>query len=113
MSPAVAAAAADAARCPVGQQSAFGTCDGGTATMVSGILGGRPAGGKTGRSENNATETFPGFTRPVSAPGIAPNPDDPTDYVGSGVPAAVDTAVARTMAVALQGQPVQDFPKPS
>src|SRR5262249_47950648 len=73
----IAAAAVDAARCPVGQQSAYGQCDGGTATMVSGILDGRPVGGKTGSSEGNSTETFVGFTPQVAAAGIAVNPDDP------------------------------------
>jgi membrane peptidoglycan carboxypeptidase len=113
VSPDVAAAAVDAARCPVGEQSAYNTCDGGTATMVAGILGGRPAGGKTGSAERNATETFVGFTPQIAAAAIATNPDDPRDAVGGGVSAAVDTAVARTMAAALQGQPVIGFPAPS
>jgi membrane peptidoglycan carboxypeptidase len=80
--------------------------------MVTGILSGRPAGGKTGSSEHNATETFVGFTAQVAAAGIATNPDDPRDYVGSSVSAAVDTAVARTMAAALKGQPTKSFPTP-
>jgi membrane peptidoglycan carboxypeptidase len=113
VAPDIAAAAVDAARCPVGQQSAYGTCDGGTATMVSGILGGRPVGGKTGSAERNATETFVGFTPQIAAAGIATNPDDPRDAVGSAVSAAVDTAVARVLAAALQGQPVIQFPVPS
>jgi membrane peptidoglycan carboxypeptidase len=113
VSPDIAAAAVDAARCPVGEQSAYGTCDGGTATMVAGILGGRPAGGKTGSAERNATETFVGFTPQIAVAGIATNPDDPRDAVGSAVSAAVDTAIARTMAAALAGQPVIPFPVPS
>jgi membrane peptidoglycan carboxypeptidase len=113
VSPDIAAAAVDATRCPIGEQSAYNTCDGGTATMVSGILGGRPAGGKTGSAERNATETFVGITAQVAAAAIATNPDDPRDAVGSSVSAAVDTAVARTMAAALQGQPYVGFPVPS
>jgi membrane peptidoglycan carboxypeptidase len=111
--PDIAAAAVDAARCPVGEQSAYNTCDGGTATMVSGILGGRPAGGKTGSAERNATETFVGFTPQIAAAGIATNPDDPRDAVGGGIAGSVDTAVARVLAAALQGQPVIPFPVPS
>jgi membrane peptidoglycan carboxypeptidase len=111
--PNVAAAAADAARCPVGGQSVFSQCDGGTATMVSGILGGRAVGGKTGSSEHNATETFVGFTPQVAAAGIATDPDNPRDWVGSGVSAAVDIAVARTMATAVAGLPKVGFPSPS
>ena len=110
VAPDIAAAAVDAARCPVGEQSAYGACDGGTATMVAGILGGRPAGGKTGSSEQNATETFVGFTPQIAAAGIAANPDNPRDSVGAAVSAAVDAAVARTMAAALQGQPVDPVP---
>jgi membrane peptidoglycan carboxypeptidase len=109
----VAAAAADAARCPVGQQSVFGQCDGGTATMVSDLLNGRPVGGKTGSSDGNSTETFVGFTPQLAAAAIAVNVDDPKDFVGSAVSAAVDIAVARTMAVALRGQPRMLFPTPS
>ncbi|WP_433608381.1 transglycosylase domain-containing protein [Dactylosporangium sp. CA-139114] len=111
--PDVAAAATDAARCPVGRGSAYGKCDGGTAENVSGILGGRPVAGKTGSSENNATETFAGFTPQVAAAGIAVNADNPNDYVGGGVSSAVNQAVALTMVAALRGQPAQAFPAPS
>jgi membrane peptidoglycan carboxypeptidase len=109
----VAAAAADAARCPVGKGSAYGKCDGGTAENVSGILAGRPVAGKTGSSEYNATETFAGFTPQVAAAGIAVNADSPNDRVGSGVSNAVNQAVAQTMAAALRGQPAVAFPAPS
>jgi membrane peptidoglycan carboxypeptidase len=108
----IARAATDAARCPVGQQSAFGRCDGGTATQVGQILGSRPVAGKTGSSENNATETFAGYTAQVAAAGIAANPDDPGDQVGSAVQAEVIVAVARTLATAVQGKPVREFPAP-
>ena len=113
VSPDVAAAAADAARCPVGQQSAFDTCDGGTAPQVSALLGGRPVAGKTGSSEDNATETFVGFTPQLAVAGIAADPDDPGDHVGAAVSAQVDSAVARVLAAALAGQPYRDFPVPS
>ncbi|WP_338090789.1 transglycosylase domain-containing protein [Planosporangium thailandense] len=109
----VATAATDAARCPVGQQSAYGRCDGGTATNVNAILGGRPVAGKTGSSENNATETFVGFTPQVAAAATAADPDNPNDYVGQGVSPSVNAAVARTLAAALNGQPYASFPTPS
>jgi membrane peptidoglycan carboxypeptidase len=112
VSSAVARAATDAARCPVGQQSVTGHCDGGTAMEVSSILGGRPVAGKTGSSEGNATETFVGFTPQLAAAAIAANPDSPSDYVGAGVSASVDAAVARTMAAALRDQPYQPFTAP-
>ena len=36
VAPDIAAAAVDATRCPIGEQSAYGACDGGTATAVAG-----------------------------------------------------------------------------
>ncbi|WP_349876086.1 transglycosylase domain-containing protein [Micromonospora sp. HUAS YX12] len=112
LEPDVARAATDAARCPVGQQSAFGQCNGGTATAVDRIVG-RPVAGKTGSSERNATETFVGYTPQVAVAGIAANPDDVTDLVGSAVQAKVIDAVARTIKTALTGKPVADFTAPS
>ncbi len=112
LEPDVARAATDAARCPVGQQSAFDQCNGGTATAVDRIVG-RPVAGKTGSSERNATETFVGYTPQVAVAGIAANPDDVTDPVGSAVQAKVIDAVARTIKTALAGKPVADFTAPS
>ena len=109
----VARAATDAARCPVGQQSAYGQCNGSTAGGVDRILVGRPVAGKTGSSEQNATETFVGFTPQVAVAGIAANPDDPSDAVGAAVQGEVITAVARTIRTAVDGQPVRDFTAPS
>ncbi|GHJ52778.1 hypothetical protein Nm8I071_20850 [Nonomuraea sp. TT08I-71] len=108
----VARAATDAARCPVGQQSAYGQCNGGTATSVNRIVD-RPVAGKTGSSEQNATETFVGFTPQVAVAGIAANPDDSTDLVGSAVQARVIDAVARVIKTAVDGKPVKDFTAPS
>ncbi|MFU8853848.1 transglycosylase domain-containing protein [Micromonospora sp. SL1-18] len=112
LDPDVARAATDAARCPVGQQSAYGQCNGGTATSVDGIVG-RPVAGKTGSSEGNATETFVGFTPQVAVAGIAANPDDSADLVGAAVQAKVIDAVARVIHTAVDGKPVQDFTAPS
>ncbi|WP_254909947.1 transglycosylase domain-containing protein [Micromonospora sp. NBS 11-29] len=112
LEPDVARAATDAARCPVGQQSAYGQCNGGTATGVDRIVG-RPVAGKTGSSERNATETFVGFTPQVAVAGIAANPDDATDLVGSAVQTRVIDAVARVIAAAVTGEPVRDFTAPS
>jgi membrane peptidoglycan carboxypeptidase len=109
----VARAATDAARCPVGQQSASGRCDGGTGPDVGAALRGRPVAGKTGSSEGNATETFVGFTPQVAAAATAANPDNPGDRVGEGVSGAVNRAVASTMAAALKGAPVMKFAPPS
>jgi membrane peptidoglycan carboxypeptidase len=108
----IARAATDAARCPVGQQSTYGRCNGGTATAVGSIVG-RPVAGKTGSSQGNVTETFVGVTPQAAAAGIAANPDDPNDAVGSAVSKSVNAAVANTLAVAVQNLPVQDFVPPT
>jgi membrane peptidoglycan carboxypeptidase len=108
----VARAATDAARCPVGQQSFYGKCNGGTAEDISGVVG-RPVAGKTGTSDGESTESFVGFTPQVAAAAIAVNPDNPMDAVGGGVSGSVNVAVAKTIVDALQGQPIRDFQAPS
>ncbi|WP_407951710.1 transglycosylase domain-containing protein [Plantactinospora veratri] len=108
----VARAATDAARCPVGGQSAYAQCDGGSAPEVTRILGDQPVAGKTGSAEGYATETFVGFTPQLAAAAIAANPDDPSDAVGQPVQRKVIAAVATTMAIALKGSPRRDFTPP-
>jgi membrane peptidoglycan carboxypeptidase len=113
ISPDVAHAAADAARCPVGQQSAYGKCDGGgTATMVDAIMGGRSVAGKTGSSDDNATESFVAVTAQMAAASIAANPKTPTDYVGAAIQRNVIAAVAHTLAQSLNHQPDAKFAAP-
>ncbi|MET0416465.1 MAG: penicillin-binding transpeptidase domain-containing protein, partial [Actinoplanes sp.] len=109
----VARAATDAARCPVGQQSSFRRCDGGTAEQVDRIMGGRPVAGKTGSTDDNSTETFAGFTRSVAAAGIAADPTNPANHVGSAVQREVINAVARTIRTATGGEPYGNFVAPS
>ncbi|WP_127503601.1 transglycosylase domain-containing protein [Actinoplanes solisilvae] len=100
LDPEIARAATDAARCPVGQQSSAGTCNGGTAEQIAGLFGGRDVAGKTGTTEDSRTETFVGFTPTAVAAGIANDPVNPSDLVGSAVEARVVTAVGRTLRVA-------------
>jgi membrane peptidoglycan carboxypeptidase len=111
--PDVARAAVDAARCPVGQAGAYGRCDGGTATQVSTMLGGRPVAGKTGSAEGNATESFVGFTPQAAVAGIAANPSHPADGVGAAVQTEVIAAVASVLERAVAGQPERGFTPPS
>ncbi|WBC17710.1 transglycosylase domain-containing protein [Micromonospora sp. WMMA1998] len=107
----VARAAADASRCPVGDQSMYRKCDGGTAEELAPGLR-RPLAGKTGSSERNATETVVAFTPQLSVATIAANPDDPRDAVGGGVQKRQIAAVGRILAWALRDQPVEDFVPP-
>jgi membrane peptidoglycan carboxypeptidase len=113
LDPDVARAAVDAARCPVGQDGAFGQCDGGTATQVSTMLDGRPVAGTTGSAEGNATESFVGFTPQVAAAGIAANPSHPSDGVGAAVQKDVIAAVADVLERAVTGLPERGFAAPS
>ena len=108
VAPDIARAAVDAARCPVGQQGAYGGCDGGTAAQVSDLLGGRPVGGKTGSSEGNATESFVGFTPQAAVAGIAADPMRPA----AAVQTEVIAAVAQVLSRAVRGQPARDFTPP-
>jgi membrane peptidoglycan carboxypeptidase len=108
----VARGAADAARCPVGDQSMYGRCDGGTAPELRDRLG-RPVAGKTGSSEGNRTETVVAFTPQLAVASFAANPDDPRDPVGKAVQAQLVDVVGRTLYEALRDQPVRDFVPPS
>ena len=113
LDPDVAAAAADAARCPVGQQSSYGKCNGGTAPQIAGMFGATQVAGKTGSTEDNQTETFVGFTTTMVAAGTAADPDNPTDHVGSAVESRVVTAVGRTLRAAVGDGQAGDFTPPS
>ena len=67
---------------------------------------------KTGSSEDNSTETFVGFTPQICAAGTAADAANPNDHVGSAVEAQVVTAVAKTLAAAMEGAPTLNFPQP-
>ncbi|GAB7052500.1 transglycosylase domain-containing protein [Catenuloplanes indicus] len=108
----VARAAADAGRCVVGQQPTYGSCPGGTSTELSGMVG-RPVSGKSGSSDNYATESFIAFTPQLAIAGIAANPDNPTDIVGLAAQDQVIRSIGTLLHDALAGQPVRDFPAPS
>ncbi|KAB1940781.1 penicillin-binding protein [Micromonospora sp. ALFpr18c] len=108
----VARAATDAARCPVGDQSMYGRCDGATAPTLRAKLG-RPVAGKTGSSERYETETVVAFTPQLAVASMAANPDDPRDAVGQAVQSRMVDAVGEVLAVALRDQPVRDFVPPS
>ncbi|SCG52687.1 transglycosylase domain-containing protein [Micromonospora coxensis] len=108
----VARAAADAARCPVGDQSMYGRCDGGTAERLRRALG-RPVAGKTGTSERNETTSVVAFTPQLVVAQIAANPDDPRDPVGRTVQSRMVAAIGEILDQSLREQPVRDFVPPS
>jgi len=108
----VARAATDAARCPVGQQSAYDRCNGATASSVASIVGSRDVAGKTGSSDGNITESFVAYTPQLAIASIAANPSTNTDAVGSAVQREVITAVARTLTTSLKGVAEKKFTAP-
>ncbi len=109
----VARAATDAARCPVGQQSYYRKCNGGTAPNGFGNAIGRPFAGKTGTTDNTATATFAGFTPDFAAAAIAADPDTPRHEVGEAYADKVDWVVGRTIRDASAGKRVRNFVRPS
>src|SRR5690606_30977787 len=70
----VALAAIDMARCPVGDQSHFGRCDGATAGNARGVIG-KPILGKSGTSELDRSALLVVATQQVAVAGILADPD--------------------------------------
>ncbi|MFC0532254.1 penicillin-binding protein [Phytohabitans kaempferiae] len=109
--PEVARAAIDAARCPVGDQSAFGECHGSTAGAARSAVG-HPIAGKTGTTDSRRTASLAITTRTMSVAGIMADPDWP-ETSASMSHSIVTPAVYDTLGDIMRGQPQQDFPRPS
>jgi membrane peptidoglycan carboxypeptidase len=114
----IARAAVDALRCPIGDQSAFGACDGATAQNVRDIVD-KPIAGKTGTTDGNQTATLITMTRQLAIAGIVADPDwaftTRLQYdLGGRDPHAevVNLAVAYTLRDAMAGKPSMGFPAP-
>src|SRR5439155_5224121 len=117
VNPDVARAAMDAARCPVGDQSAFGKCDGATASDVHNIVG-HPVAGKTGTTDNNWTATLVAMTKQIAIAGIVADPDWPQSTKLSGALGGdplkqVNGAVKYALRDAMVGRPQVQFTPPS
>ncbi|MFG1920429.1 penicillin-binding protein [Cryptosporangium sp. NPDC048952] len=111
----VADAAADMARCPVGDNSMVGlncTHAGGgrTAASVSRTID-RPVAGKTGTTDDNNAAWFVGFTPNLAAAGFLANPDKYSDEVPS-TQIPID-ATRQALNTALQKLPVKNFVAPT
>ncbi|MBX6356053.1 MAG: penicillin-binding protein [Micromonosporaceae bacterium] len=114
----VARAAVDAARCPVGDQSAFGKCNGGTAANVHGIVK-KPVFGKSGTTDSNRTAAFVAGTKQVVVGGILADPDwAQTTQLRQNVGGrdihgqVVNKAVYETLADAVRDLPAEEFAPP-
>ncbi|WP_432987929.1 transglycosylase domain-containing protein [Dactylosporangium sp. CA-233914] len=110
--PDIARAAVDMARCPVGDQSAFGACPtSGTAMGTRGDVG-RPVAGKTGTTDSGKSATFVAMTPQLAVAGILTDPDDPRTNRNMSHP-VINNAVTYTLKGALAGMPVVQFNPPS
>ena len=108
--PNVAHAATDAARCPMGDQSAFGECDQGTAEVVHQTVK-RPVAGKTGTTEGNRNAALVAMTKQLSIGAIMTDPDWQNNTEHMSHP-KVNAAVAATLKEASAGKPVVNFTPP-
>ncbi|WP_407567045.1 transglycosylase domain-containing protein [Polymorphospora sp. A560] len=109
----VARAAADAARCPVADRPAAGSCGGwSTADSVRGTVG-RPVAGKTGTTDSTRSAWFVGFTPELAAASFIADPDNPFNAVGDWQSNKPIDSVATTLREALKDRPVRDFVPPS
>jgi membrane peptidoglycan carboxypeptidase len=117
--PNVSRAAVDAMRCPLGDQSAFGQCDGATAQPIRGMVG-KPVAGKTGTTDANQTAALIAMTKQLSIGGILADPDWAQtsqlvrDVGGRDIHAdVVNLAVGRTLRDAMVGKPALNFTAPT
>ncbi len=112
ISPAVARAAVDAARCPTGSGAAGGSCGGwGTADWAAKVVG-RPYAGKTGTTDDARSAWFIGFTPQLTGAAFVADPDNPFDIAGEWQYKKPSTAVTMTIRDAMQGVPVRTFASP-
>ncbi|MFI5954003.1 transglycosylase domain-containing protein [Cryptosporangium sp. NPDC051539] len=114
-SPEVADAAADMARCPVGNESLVAiACEhpGGGVTAASvGAAIDRPVAGKTGTTDDNNAAWFIGFTPNLAAASFLANPDKYDDEVPN---TRIPITIARdTLSEALTTLPVRNFTAPT
>ncbi|MGN9778608.1 penicillin-binding protein [Micromonospora sp. H33] len=109
----VARAAVDAARCPVGDQSASGKCKGATARNVKGIVG-APVAGKSGTTDSEKSSSLVAMTKQYSVAGIMADPDWPqtTQKMGHNEPTGINPPVFETLRDAMQGKPRINFAPP-
>lgn len=107
----VARAATDAARCTTGYGAAKGSCSGGTATQLAGMVGG-PVAGKTGTTDGDSTAWFTGFTPNHAVASFMADPDDPTNLLPGGTTVMPTNVSGQILAAAWQGDPTGEFAPP-
>ncbi|MEU7871916.1 transglycosylase domain-containing protein [Dactylosporangium sp. NPDC049140] len=109
--PEVARAAVDMARCPVGDQSANGKCNGATAQYARGFVK-RQIAGKSGTTDSEKSATFTVMTKQLAVSGFLTDPDWPeTDK--NMLHAPVNYAALGVLRDGLAGQPEVKFTPPN
>ena len=106
----VARSALDAARCPVGDQSALGRCKGATAGNVRRDVG-HPVFGKSGTTDRDKTASLIVGTTSIVVAGFMVNPDwaNHSDRMQHPI---INPAVYKTAADYMKGKPKENFKKP-
>ncbi|GLY97108.1 transglycosylase domain-containing protein [Actinoplanes sp. NBRC 103695] len=106
----VARSALDAARCPLGDQSALGRCKGATAGNVRRDVG-HPVFGKSGTTDRDKTASLIVGTTSIVVAGFMVNPDwaNHTDRMQHPI---INPAVYKTAADYMKGKPKENFKKP-
>jgi membrane peptidoglycan carboxypeptidase len=111
VTPEVARAAVDAARCPVGDNSPTTQCKVRTAGDVRSIVG-KPVAGKSGTTDSERTASLVAMTKQLAVAGILADPDWAETNEKMKHP-DVNPAVAETLRDAMTGKPAIDFTPPS
>jgi membrane peptidoglycan carboxypeptidase len=112
VSPAVAQAAADAARCVTGYKAARGNCgDWSTASRVYEMVG-RPVAGKTGTTDDTRAAWFVGITPDLAAASFIADPDNPFHVAGDQNSRKPVDSVAETLHDGLRDKSVHYFTPP-
>ncbi|HEU4348220.1 MAG TPA: transglycosylase domain-containing protein [Actinoplanes sp.] len=106
----VARAALDAARCPVGDQSQLGRCNGSTARAAHATIR-HPVFGKSGTTDSDKTAALIVGSTSIVVAGYLVNPDwaDHTDRMSHDI---VNPAVIKTVADYMEGRDKKEFKAP-
>ncbi|MDI1462936.1 transglycosylase domain-containing protein [Catellatospora sp. KI3] len=107
----VARAAIDAARCPLGDKSLYGRCNGTTARDSKEIIGHHIAG-KTGTTDNSKSVTLTITTRQLAISGFHTDPDWAQISTHKMSHRVVNPAVQYAMKWAMQGKQDIQFSRP-
>ncbi|MEV4412672.1 transglycosylase domain-containing protein [Catellatospora sp. NPDC049609] len=108
----VARAAIDAARCPLGDQSLYGRCNGTTARDSKEIIG-KHIAGKTGTTDDSKSVTLTITTKLLAISGFQTDPDWAQVSTHKMSHRVINPAVQYAMRDAMRGKPNTQFSKPS